>query len=124
MLPQPIVSSPQGSAMLDEFLSCHQWVALGIGIDPVSMLSERDLAILDALGARFIGINAPSTDARTLSLGSNDSTFTNWIRRHDVRGLLVRPDRFIAQRLDSSRDLSALNPFAATRPAGISRAAA
>ena len=123
MVPQPTVSSPQGGAMLDEFLSCHQWLALGIGIDPVSMLSERDLAILDALGARFIGINAPSTDARTLSLGSNDSTFTDWIRRHDVRGLLVRPDRFIAQRLDSSRDLSALTPFAATRRADISRAA-
>src|SRR5262249_51978137 len=63
MVPQPTVSSPQGGAMLDEYLSCHQWLALGIGIDPVSMLSERDLAILDALGARFIGINAPKTDA-------------------------------------------------------------
>jgi 3-(3-hydroxy-phenyl)propionate hydroxylase len=110
--------------MLDGYLSCHQWLALGIGIDPVSMLSERDLAILDALGARFICINTPKTDARTLSLGCNDASFLDWIRRHGVRGLLVRPDRFIAQRLDSRRDLSALTPFAATRSADISRAAA
>jgi len=29
-----------------------------------------------------------------------------------VRGLLVRPDRFIAQRLDLRRDLTSLDPFA------------
>jgi 3-(3-hydroxy-phenyl)propionate hydroxylase len=124
MVAQPTVSSLQGGAMLDEYLSCHQWLALGIGIDPVSMLSERDLAILDTLGARFICINASKADARTLSLGSNDASFIDWIRRHDVRGLLVRPDRFIAQRLDPRRDLSALTPFAATSCADISRAAA
>jgi len=123
MIPQPAVSSSQNSTMLDEFLSCHQWLVLGIGMDPVSMLSKRDLAILDALGARFICINAPKTNARTLSLASDDPSFIKWTRRHVVRGLLVRPDRFIAQRLDSSRDLSALTPFAA-EPADLSRAAA
>jgi 3-(3-hydroxy-phenyl)propionate hydroxylase len=124
MVPQPTVSSAQGSAMLDDYLSCHQWLALGIGIDPVSMLSKRDLAILDALGTRFICINSPATDARTLSLESNDPSFSDWTRRHDVRGLIVRPDRFIAQRLDPRRDLSSLNAFAAVRPADLSRAAA
>jgi 3-(3-hydroxy-phenyl)propionate hydroxylase len=124
MVPQPTVSSTQGSTLLDEYLSCHQWLALGIGIDPVSMLSKRDLAILDVLGARFICINGRATDARTLSLESNDPSFSDWTRRHDVRGLIVRPDRFIAQRLDPRRDLSSLNAFAAVRPADLSRAAA
>jgi len=124
MVPQPTVSSPQGSAMLDEYLSCHQWLALGIGVDPVSMLSRRDLGILDALGARFICINGTGMDSKTLSVKSSDSDFADWIRRHDVSGLLVRPDRFIAQRLDRNRDLSALAPFALVQPADLSRAAA
>jgi 3-(3-hydroxy-phenyl)propionate hydroxylase len=110
--------------MLDEYLSCHQWLALGIGVDPVSMLSRRDLGILDALGARFICINGTGMDSRTLSVKSSDSDFADWIRRHDVSGLLVRPDRFIAQRLDRNRDLSALAPFALVQPADLSRAAA
>jgi 3-(3-hydroxy-phenyl)propionate hydroxylase len=124
MVPQPIVLSPQGSAMLDEYVSCHQWLALGIGVDPVSILSKHDLGILEALGARFICINGARTDSRTLSLKSSDLDFADWIRRQGVRGLLVRPDRFIAQRLNSHRDLSALAPFAATQPADMSRAAA
>jgi 3-(3-hydroxy-phenyl)propionate hydroxylase len=124
MVPQPSVSSSQGSAMLDEYLSCHQWLALGIGIDPVLMLSRHDLGILDALGARFICINGPSSDSRTLSLRSSDSVFADWMKRHDVRGLLVRPDRFIAQRLDRTSDLSSLAPFALAQSAGLPRAAA
>jgi 3-(3-hydroxy-phenyl)propionate hydroxylase len=124
MVPQPIVSSPRGSAMLDEYLSCHQWLALEIGADPVSMLSRHDLRILETLGARFICINGASADLKTQCLKSNDPDFLDWLGRHKVRGLLVRPDRFIAQRLDSRRDLSALAPFATAEFTDVSREAA
>ena len=37
------VSSAQGRSPLDQFLSCHQWLALGVGVDPASVMSARDL---------------------------------------------------------------------------------
>jgi hypothetical protein len=58
MAPQPIVSAGQGASPLDRFLGCHQWLALGVGVDPATMLSARDLGILEALGARFIGMGS------------------------------------------------------------------
>ncbi len=62
MMPQPDVSSAQGRAPLDQHLACHQWLALGVGVDPASAMSERDLSILDALGARFICLNGKASE--------------------------------------------------------------
>jgi 3-(3-hydroxy-phenyl)propionate hydroxylase len=124
MMPQPTVSSAQRSALLDEFLSCHQWMAVGIGVDPVSMLSKRDLAILGALDARFVCVNGAIKDARTLSLQCADPGFANWAKRLSVRAVLVRPDRFIAGRLDPDKDIAVLTPFAVPQTARPSRVAA
>ena len=124
MMPQPAVSSAQGRAPLDQFLSCHQWMVLGLGVDPVSMLSRRDLAILEALGARFICLNGASKTPKTLALQCDDAAFAEWANRHDARGLLVRPDRFIAGRLDQAKDLGVLAPFAVARAAALPRVAA
>ena len=44
MAPQPTVSAGQGASPLDRFLGCHQWLALGVGVDPATMISARDLA--------------------------------------------------------------------------------
>jgi 3-(3-hydroxy-phenyl)propionate hydroxylase len=113
MAPQPTVSAGQGASPLDRFLGCHQWLALGVGVDPATMMSARDLGILEALGARFICLNGPARNGRTLSVGCDDPAFADWARRRDIRGLLVRPDRFIAARLALGRDLDVLQPFAA-----------
>jgi 3-(3-hydroxy-phenyl)propionate hydroxylase len=113
MAPQPTVSAGQGASPLDRFLGCHQWLALGVGVDPVTIMSARDLGILEALGARFICLNGPARNGRTLSVGCDDPAFADWARRRDIRGLLVRPDRFIAARLAPGRDLDVLQPFAA-----------
>src|SRR5271166_6596351 len=125
MAPQPRVKSSHGEAQLDSFLGCHQWLALGFEADPASMLSKRDLAILDALGARFVCLNGlgPAKSPRTLSLQCNDSRFIAWAEKHGVRGVLVRPDRFIAARLDKSADLAVLNSFAVAPAAALPRAA-
>ena len=88
------------------------------------MMSARDLAILEALGARFICLNGPARSASTLSVSCDDPAFADWARRLDVRGVLVRPDRFIAARLASGRDLKFLAPFAAALTAADSRVAA
>jgi len=116
MLPQPTVKMAEGSFPLDRFQVCHQWMALGIGLDPATMLSARDLAILDALDARFVCLNGRSESARTLELRCDDAVFDAWAKRHAVRAVLVRPDRFIADRLDAGgHDLVVLTPFASAR---------
>src|SRR5271165_2046116 len=124
MAPQPTVSGGQGASPLDRFLGCHQWLALGVGVDPATMMSARDLGILEALGARFISLNGPARNGRTLSVGCDDPAFADWARRRDIRGLLVRPDRFIAARLALGRDLDVLQPFAAALTAAASHVAA
>jgi 3-(3-hydroxy-phenyl)propionate hydroxylase len=88
-------------------------MVLGIGIDPATMLSPRDLGILDALDVRSACINGRRESARTLELQCDDATFHAWAKRYAVRAVLVRPDRFIADRLDPhGRDLRVLNAFA------------
>jgi len=111
MMPQPDVGAPARRALLDAHLTCHQWLALGIGVDPVSQVSPHDLQILDSLGARFLCINGSARDARTSANSYADSAFEAWINRHRVRAVLVRPDRFIAARLDPRADLSVLASF-------------
>ncbi|UWU94847.1 bifunctional 3-(3-hydroxy-phenyl)propionate/3-hydroxycinnamic acid hydroxylase [Bradyrhizobium sp. CB1015] len=116
MLPQPSVRTPDGSFPLDTFQACHQWLVLGIGVDPATMLSARDLGILDALDVRFVCVNGGSEEPRTLELRCDDPTFDAWVKRHAVRAVLVRPDRFIADRLDPHGcDLPVLTPFARAR---------
>jgi 3-(3-hydroxy-phenyl)propionate hydroxylase len=123
MAPQPTVGSSEGQAQLDKFLACHQWLALGFEADPASMLSSRDLAILDALGARFICLNGPANGPQTLALRCSDSRFIAWAEKHRVHGLLIRPDRFIAARLNASADLAVLNSFGLAPAAALPRAA-
>src|SRR5271166_5735621 len=124
MAPQPTVSAGQGASPLDRLLACHQWLALGVGVDPATMMSSRDLAILEALGARFICLNGSARNATTLSVSCDDPAFADWAERGAVKGVLVRPDRFIADRLDPGRDLSVLQPFAAALTAAAPRVAA
>ena len=123
MAPQPTVKFAQGEAPLDRFLACHQWLALGIETDPAAMLRQRDLAILDALNARFICLNGLAGGPRTLSLQCDDSRFIAWAREHGVRSVLVRPDHFIAARLNPAADLAVLNVFAIAPAAALPRAA-
>ena len=123
-MPQPLVSSGADAGLLDQYLGCRQWLALGFGVDPVSLLSQRDVSILDALGARFIALDGAAGDARTIAFRTQDPSFVEWARRYRLRGVLVRPDRFIADRLDPSRALQVLTPFAGARQAPSSLLAA
>ena len=124
MMPQPTVSFAGGNAPLDDFLSCHQWMVLGVGVDPVSILSTRDLAILEGLDACFVCLNGATSDARTLSLQCAHPEFGNWAKQHQVRAVLVRPDRFIAARLNRDKDIAVLTSFIPARTARRSRVAA
>ena len=115
MMPQPDVLSAERRAPLDHCLSCHQWMALGVGVDPASMVSKGDLSILDALGARFVCLNGKAESDWTVSLLCDDRGFADWAKRHRVSAILVRPDRFIAERLSPSGDAQVLAHFAPMR---------
>ena len=119
MLPQPDVSSGGDVRPLDSCLGCHQWLVLGVGSDPAAALSSRDRAILSGLGARLAAINAADADRATLPLQCRDQTFLDWAKSHRLRGILVRPDRFIAERLARRAELRSLDAFvnAARAPA-------
>jgi len=125
MMPQPLIKTTEGLFPLDTFQGCHQWMVLGIGLDPATMLSSRDLAILDALGTRFLCLNGRTDGPRTLGFQCDDPGFEVWAKRHAVRAVLVRPDRFIADRLDpNGAHLAILTPFEPARSVAGSRVAA
>jgi 3-(3-hydroxy-phenyl)propionate hydroxylase len=123
MLPQPRVRTAQDETQLDRLLACHQWLALGLEADPVPMLGKRDLAILDGLDTRFVCMNGQALSRRTLSVQCDDSRFMAWAREHQVRGVLIRPDHFIAARLKASADLTVLDSFATAAAAALPHAA-
>jgi hypothetical protein len=116
MLPEPRVRTAQDETQLDQLLACHQWLALGLEADPVPMLGKRDLAILDALDTRFICMNGQAFSRWTLSVQCDDSRFMAWAREHQVRGVLIRPDHFIAARLNASADLTVLENHSKDQP--------
>ena len=111
MMPQPDVADFERTAPLDRWLGAHQWLALGVGEDPAKLLSGGARESLHGLGARFACING-EPEAPTTRLRCTDPTFLDWAKRHKIRGVLVRPDRFIAERLDPRADLRTLEPFA------------
>ena len=119
MLPQPDVSSGGDIQPLDSFLGCHQWLVLGVGSDPAAALSNRDRAILSGLNARLVAINAADADRLTLPLQCHDQTFLDWAKSHRLGGVLVRPDRFIAERLAPRAELRSLDAFANARAPAI-----
>ncbi|MFO1115127.1 MAG: bifunctional 3-(3-hydroxy-phenyl)propionate/3-hydroxycinnamic acid hydroxylase [Beijerinckiaceae bacterium] len=125
MMPQPLVRDANGSFRLDTCLGDRQWLALGVGCDPASLLSDHDRDILEALGARFVCINATTTHPRTLSLQTSDADFLDWVAQNAFKAALVRPDHFILDRIAARKDLPALRLFEpALQNRGVSRNAA
>jgi 3-(3-hydroxy-phenyl)propionate hydroxylase len=58
-------------------------------------------------------------------LRCDDAVFDAWVKRHRLRAVLVRPDRFIADRLNPrGADLPVLTPFAQARGVAAPRVAA
>jgi hypothetical protein len=104
-----------------------------------SALSDKERALIDAywraanylsLGQIYLYDNPLLKESLTkehikplLGHQSDDPGFIAWARKHRVRGVLVRPDRFIAARLNADPDLSILSLFAGAKAAALPRAA-
>jgi len=111
MLPQPEVWAGSEVRPLDACLACQQWLVLGVGADPAGAVSARDRAILNGLGAGFVAINAGAADGSTLQLQCRDRSFLDWAGRYRLGAVLVRPDRFVAERLNPRAQLRSLDAF-------------
>ena len=96
---------------------------LGVGADPAAVLSARDRAILDGLGAAFVAVNAPGADRPALRLQCREQSFLDWAKRHRLGGVLVRPDQFIAERLTPHADLRSLDAFVSAARASTIKSA-
>ena len=108
-LPNP--ASVPGSTDLDAVWNCHEWLALGLGQDPQALLPEAARDLLEALGARFAAVNAPRAEPGTTAPKTADAKFLDWTRRCRASAVLVRPDRFIAERLAPGRTPACLGLF-------------
>ncbi|MBO0704863.1 MAG: FAD-dependent monooxygenase [Candidatus Dormibacteraeota bacterium] len=97
MVPQPLVSTPNGVfRRLDDLLG-HHFVLLGDGVDPRTLLSKSERAEWEALGARFLAVR-PVTESSEGEdeLVDLEGVLGAWLRKYDVRAVAVRPDRFVA----------------------------
>lgn len=99
----PHAAPAPGGVALDAIWGCHQWLALGFGQDPQTLLPDAGRTRLAAIGARFAAVNAPQAEPGTILLTTEDSGFLSWMRRARASGVLVRPDRFIAATLAPGR---------------------
>jgi len=111
MLPQPVVSCGVESAPLDRWIGYGRWCALGIGVDPTVNICPQDLVALRALDAAFLRLD-PQGAAGETGLRVDDGAFLDWVRRRNAQSLLVRPDRFIAERIVKGRPLRSLAALA------------
>lgn len=96
MIPQPEVASSTGKfCLLDELLN-DDFVLLGDGVNPATLLSDSEKQAWDALNAKYLTVL--STDV--MGHGSDDvidlkGVLLAWMRSFNTKAIAVRPDRFV-----------------------------
>lgn len=97
MVPQPRVADPRGVlGRLDDLLG-DDFVLLGDGVDPRTVLSPEQKAGWDALGARYLTVR-PVDQGTTHAdeIVDLEGVLGTWMRGFGARVIAVRPDRFVA----------------------------
>ncbi|AUW59303.1 3-(3-hydroxyphenyl)propionate hydroxylase [Sphingobium sp. SCG-1] len=95
MIPQPVIQIAAGETLLDTLLG-PGFSLIGIDVDPREALSPADFATAEALQARLVHLG-PGGDGLDTA-----GELTQWIGLK--RGmLLVRPDRFLVDRIPVER---------------------
>ncbi|MGV9664201.1 bifunctional 3-(3-hydroxy-phenyl)propionate/3-hydroxycinnamic acid hydroxylase MhpA [Nocardia niigatensis] len=109
LTPQPDVRTVDGRHLRFDDVLGLGFSLLGIGIDPRAGLSGDDLAVLRALGTRFVTVHAsggrpqgrpgdPATAADIADIEDHTGTLTRWLAKGGARNgcvILLRPDRFV-----------------------------
>ncbi len=98
LIEQPnIVSKDNGQMPLDAAMG-RGFALVGIGIDAHNALGVNDTCRLEALGTRFVSVNAGRE-----SYGDSENFLSNWLGQKDAL-ILVRPDRIVADVLQAGAD--------------------
>lgn len=97
MVPQPRVETTDGwMRKLDDVLG-RDYVLLGDGIDPSSLLSPEEKAGWDALGARYLVVRQRDQGTENPEeIVDLQGVLHEWMRRYGARAVALRPDRFVA----------------------------
>ena len=97
MIPQPLAANTRGVILpLDELLGTD-FVLLGDGIDPITLLSAEEKAAWDVLGARYVAVRSADQGTQGADeLVDIDGTLLAWMRGFGVTAIAVRPDKFVA----------------------------
>ena len=97
MAPQPRVETTDGWMLkLDEALG-REYVLLGDGVDPASLLTADEKAAWDALGARYLVVRQRDQGTDTPDeIVDLQGSLHEWMQRYGVRAVALRPDRFVA----------------------------
>ncbi|MDO5703709.1 MAG: bifunctional 3-(3-hydroxy-phenyl)propionate/3-hydroxycinnamic acid hydroxylase [Paracoccus sp. (in: a-proteobacteria)] len=98
--PQPVVTTPEGEARLDDVLGGG--FHLLVGGDAV--LSDETARAANDLGIAIHRI----ASGQGAGIVERDGIFRDWLRRHDAMAVLVRPDRVVFGAAGSDAEVRAL----------------
>lgn len=96
MVPQPLVSRPDGKRVRFDDALGDGFAVVGIGADPKSVMTPEQVRGWEVLGAVFTTVRSPqSTPASQQDLMDYDDAVGRWARKHKARVVILRPDRFV-----------------------------
>lgn len=97
MVPQPKVETANGWMLrLDDVLG-RDYVLLGDGVDPLTVLTPDEREAWDSLGARYLTVRERSVGTeRAEEIVDLTGAITAWMRRFGTRVIALRPDKFVA----------------------------
>jgi 3-(3-hydroxy-phenyl)propionate hydroxylase len=97
MIPQPTVLDRRGQEHLLDDLVGSGFVVLGVGIDPRTSMTGRQVEAWTALGAVFRTVRRSfaTTDGAD-DVIDGTGVLVDWLDRYGAKVVVVRPDRFVA----------------------------
>jgi 3-(3-hydroxy-phenyl)propionate hydroxylase len=97
MIPQPHIATQSGHRALFDSILGTDFAMVGLDVDPHTVVSDRELADWERLGARVITVRSshsePQTDADIVDF---QDVLAPWFHKHGARVVVLRPDRFVA----------------------------
>lgn len=103
LIEQPPIVTPDGATVPLDTLLGRGFALLGIGLDPAAALGSEDKQRLERIGARLVALDTPNAEGR-----EPEGALARWLGRREAM-VLVRPDRIIADVLDSRKQDDRLN---------------
>lgn len=90
--------------LFDEFFPSNSFVFCSTKANPASMLTARQAAILEQLGAKFVHIGS-TAEADALDV---DDAYGEYFRSNDIEAIIHRPDLYVFGAVRSLSDLARL----------------